>query len=448
MLLLAGPLRRGNKRWRILAGWAAVAAVILVVAPPAMADDPAPQHPWLFGDWGGLRTKLQDKGVDLQLGYTSELALNALGGTGTEITNTDQYTAGITLDLNKLVGLPGATFQTTFTQRTGRNLVDDANLGTLQLVQEVWGRGQTTRLTQFWFDQSFDQGLVDWKIGRMTFGEDFASFSCDFQNLTFCGADPGNLVGDYIFNWPISQWATRVKFSLGKTGYVQAGVYDANPRYLNLENEVAPVFFSGSTGALIPVEFAWLPSFDNGRLPGSYKIGGWYDTSTADDVVDDVNGDLIALTGQPAMQHRGRYGGYINFEQQVLSTSSVDPKRGLQVFLNAVIADDRTSTTDRQVAGGFVFTGPVDGRPEDAIGFAAGLTHVNDRVADSQEQQNSAGLGPVSVQDSEYVFELYYTIQVTQGLLFRPNIQYVIDPGGIDENPNALVFGLKTSANF
>jgi porin len=302
MLLLVGPGKRGDKRWHNLAGRAAMAAVILVVAPPAMADDPAPQHPWLFGDWGGLRTKLQDKGVDLQLGYTSEIALNALGGTGTEITNTDQYTAGITLDLNKLVGLPGATFQTTFTQRTGRNLVDDANLGTLQLVQEVWGRGQTTRLTQFWFDQSFDQGLVDWKIGRMTFGEDFASFSCDFQNLTFCGADPGNLVGDYIFNWPISQWATRVKFSLGKTGYVQAGVYDVNPRYLNLENEVAPVFFSGSTGALIPVEFAWLPSFDNGRLPGSYKIGGWYDTSTADDVVDDVNGDLIALTGQPAMQ--------------------------------------------------------------------------------------------------------------------------------------------------
>ena len=448
MSLIADPSKRGDRLRRNLAGWSVVVAVILLVAWPAMADEPPRQHPWLFGDWGGLRTKLQDKGVDLQLGYTSELALNALGGTGTEITNTDQYTAGITLDLNKLVGLPGATFQTTFTQRTGRNLVDDANLGTLQLLQEVWGRGQTTRLTQFWFDQSFDQGLVDWKIGRMTFGEDFASFSCDFQNLTFCGADPGNLVGDYIFNWPISQWATRVKFSLGSTGYVQAGFYDVNPRYLNLEDEVAPVFFSGSTGALIPVEFAWQPTFDNGRLPGSYKIGGWYDTSTADDVVDDVNGDLIALTGQPAMQHRGRYGGYINFEQQVLSTSSADPKRGLQVFLNAVIADDRTSTTDRQVAGGLVFTGPFDGRPEDSIGFAAGLTHVNDRVANSQEQQNSAGLGPVSVQDSEYVFELYYTIQVTQGLLFRPNIQYVIDPGGIDENPNVLVFGLKTSANF
>lgn len=354
----------------------------------------------------------------------------------------------MTLDLNKLFGWSGATFQTTLTQRTGRNLSDDANLGTLQQVQEVFGRGQTIRLTQFWLDQSFDQGLIDWKIGRMPFGDDFASFHCDFMNLTFCGADPGNLVGNYIFNWPISQWATRVKFSLGKEGYVQAGAYDVNPRYLNLENEVAPVFFSGSTGVLIPVEFAWLPSFDDGQLPGSYKIGFWYDTSTADDVVDDINGDLIALTGMPAQQDRGRYGAYINFEQQVLRTSAVDPKRGLDVFLNAVFADDRTSTTDRQFAAGLIFTGPFDGRPMDSIGFAGGVTYVNGRVADSQSQENAAGLGPVAVQDNEYAFELFYTLQVAPGLYFRPNIQYVIDPGGTDENPNVLILGLKTSANF
>jgi carbohydrate-selective porin OprB len=70
-------------------------------------------------------------------------------------------------------------------------LSDDARLGTLQQVQEVFGRGQTLRLTQFWYDQKFIDGAIDWKIGRITFGEDFAAFSCDFQNLTLCGAQPG-----------------------------------------------------------------------------------------------------------------------------------------------------------------------------------------------------------------------------------------------------------------
>jgi porin len=447
-----------DSKWRKTATCGTIAAGILLIAAaaayagdsaapaPALAD--AAPTPWLFGDWGGERTKLQNQGINFQLGYVSEVALNATGGTETEITNTDQWTAGVTLDLNKLFGLSGATFQTTFTQRSGRNLTDDANLGTLQQVQEVFGRGQTTRLTQFWFDQSFDKGLVDWKTGRMPFGDDFASFSCDFMNLTFCGADPGNLVGDYIFNWPISQWATRVKVSLGSTGYVQAGAYDVNPRYLDRDDALLPVFFSGSTGALIPVEFAWTPTFAHGSLPGSYKFGVWYDTSTADDVVDDINGNPIALTGLPPMQHHGRYGGYINFQQQVLRTSPVDPKQGLQVFLNAVFADDRTSTTDRQIAGGLVLTGPFDSRPQDAIGLAAGLTHVNGRVADSEQEQNDAGLGPVPVQGTEYAFELYYTFQVTEGLLLRPNIQYVVNPGGTDDNANALILGLKTSANF
>ena len=39
------------------------------------------------------------------------------------------------------------------------------------------------------------QEYVD-RMVRLTVGEDFASFSCDFQNLTFCGAQPGNLVLD------------------------------------------------------------------------------------------------------------------------------------------------------------------------------------------------------------------------------------------------------------
>ena len=97
------------------------------------------------------------------------------------------------------------------------------------LIQEVYGRGQTWHMTQFWLNQSFLDNRVQWKIGRLTVGEDFASFSCDFQNLTFCGAQPGNLVGSYWVNWPTSQWATRLKVSTSEQTYVQAGVYQVNP---------------------------------------------------------------------------------------------------------------------------------------------------------------------------------------------------------------------------
>jgi porin len=412
---------------------------------PAPAPVPAPV-PWLFGDWNGARTRLSDFGIDFQFGYTSEIAGNASGGQRRDVAYTDQWTFGTTFDLAKLGVIPGGTVQVTWTDRNGSNLSDDAGLGTLQQVQEVFGRGQTLRLTDFWYDQKFVNGMIDWKIGRIPFGEDFASFACDFQNLTFCGAQPGNLVGNYIYNWPVSYWATRLKFNLQGFGYFQFGVFDSNPNYLDVSQSALPVIYSGSTGLLIPAELAWLPKF--GGLQGSYKVGGWYDTSMAPNVVTDINGNPAVLSGLPPQQSRGRYGGYISFVQQVIGPSKASSAGALSLFLNATMADRRTATTDYQIAGGLTYTGPLPTRPQDDIGFGIGTTHVNSRIAWSEELQNLAGLGPLAVQGNEYTMELYYTYRPLAGLQIRPNIQYVIDPGGTSANPNALVFGLKTVASF
>ena len=76
-------------------------------------------------------------------------------------------------------------------------------------------------------------------------GGDFATFPCDFQNLTFCGSQPGNIAGGYIFNWPISQWGSRVKLNLQGFGHYQIGIYDQNQQYLGYENKLLPVWYSG-----------------------------------------------------------------------------------------------------------------------------------------------------------------------------------------------------------
>jgi porin len=417
--------------------------------PPARPADPPARaaEPWLLGDWGGLRTRLLDKGVDFQIVYVSELAYNAGGGIRTLVDYTDQVAVSARFDLERMFGLHDAVFQIAYTERAGRNLVDDAQLNTLQLVQEVYGRGQTTRLTQMWFDQIYFS-LVSLKWGRMTVGEDFALFPCEFQNLTFCGSQPGNIAGGYIFNWPISQWATRVKVKLDGFGYYQVGVYDQNEQYLGFTDKLLPVWYSGSTGVLVPVEIAWLPSFAGGKLEGSYKVGAWYSSSTANDAVLDINGNPVALTGLPPLKRQGRYGGYLTFQQQVTRTSSENPKSGLRLFLNAVFADTATSITDQQIAVGAWYTGPFSSRPNDAIAFAAGTTHVNNRVTDVATLENALGLGPVPVKNSEYVFELDYTFVPTPGFVLRPNVQYIYSPGGSSINKDVWVLGLKTIISF
>jgi porin len=95
-----------------------------------------------------------------------------------------------------------------------------------------------------------------------------------------------------------------------------------------------------------------------------------------------------------------------------------------------------------------VYAGPFDARPQDAIGLAVGRTHVNHRVAAAAELQNAAGLGPVPVQGAEYAVELYYSLHAIAGLILRPNLQYVHNPGGSRENRDAVVVGLKTVVAF
>src|SRR5258706_3884231 len=219
--------RRAQRRRSALA-----AAVLALGVASAQADDIS-SSPYLLGDWGGLRTRLADRGIAFDFAYGSQVAHNVSGGTERLTRYADQWMFGTTLNLNKLWGWKGGAFQATITDRNGRNLGADAKIGNNMLVQEVYGRGQTWHLTQFWLNQKLLDDRLQIKLGRLTVGEDFANFSCDFQNLTFCGSQPGNLVSGYWVNWPTSQWATRIKLQTSQQTYAQIGAYQVNPRYLD-----------------------------------------------------------------------------------------------------------------------------------------------------------------------------------------------------------------------
>lgn len=426
------------------------ALAIGIAAAPAVtrADGPQPYSDHITGDWGGLRIKLLNDGVDLDFNYTSESATNLQGGASRMGRYTDQLTFGTTLDLQKLVGVNNAIIQFTITDRNGNNLSTDAGLDSLQQVQEVFGRGQTWRLTQMWYDQNYFNDALDLKIGRLTEGEDFASFSCEFVNLTFCGAPPGNLVGNYWYNWPVSQWAARVKTNIAGFGYAQVGVYQVNPSYLNANGEINFGSPSGTTGALIPVEVGWMPTFGKQQLQGSYKFGGWYNTSREPDPAFNTDGGFISVDGGMPLQHNGAWGAYINFLQQLTKPSAADPNQGLSAFLNFTYADPQTSFLDGQLAMGVFYTGPFNSRPMDQVGLAIGGTHVTSRVANSEDAQNAAGLGPVGVQHTEYAAELYYNARLYNGVYLQPDFQYVLEPGGVSSNTNDIILALKAHLDF
>jgi porin len=402
----------------------------------------------LTGDWGGLRSQLVDQGIAFSLIYTSEVANNPRGGDTERTAYADEWAFGATFDLQRLMSLPGARVHITITDRDGHNLDQTAKLHSLMQVQEIYGRGQTWRLTELWYREGwFDDGLV-WKVGRLPVGENFGSFTCNFQNLTFCGSQPGSVRSDYWYNYPVSQWATRLDIAINQQLKLRVGVYQVNPAYIDdsfaAHNGLLPDNPSGTTGALIPVEMDWTPRVF--ALPGDYKVGIWYDTSNANDVYFDINHQPLVLTGAPALRRHGREGVYINLLQQ-LSGTLQGP--GAALFLNITQADHATSPSlDRQIAVGVQYTGLFEVRPSDVIGAALGTSHVNSRVAADERLLAQIPGNDIPVQTAEYVAELFYGWTPVPYLTLRPNLQCVLHPGGSHTYENEIVVGLKTTLKF
>ena len=387
---------------------------------------------WMLGDWNGQRTELQNKGYDFNFGYGGELATlldsKYASSHGTEYA--DQFVIGAHLDLEKIAGWADTEAQINITERNGRSLSQTSDAlngqstgvdnGHLSATQEVWGRGQTWRLTDFWIKKKFLDQKLDIKVGRFGEGEDFNSFDCDFQNLALCGSQVGNWVGDQWYNWPVSQWAARVKYNLNPEFYVQTGVYEYNPENLK-RSKGFNLSTDGSKGAIIPAEVVWTPKVGEQKLPGEYRAG--YYNITAD-------ADVVANTNEEKDHHQG---GWVVAKQQ-LTAHPEDTSRGLTGFINATVHDTKTNNVSDMQNIGLVYKGAFDARPKDEIAIGLARININDDLNDGRSE--------------EYDAEIYYGIHATNWLTIRPNVQYVRHVGAYKNGENAWVGGLKFQTAF
>ncbi|WP_111860316.1 carbohydrate porin [Acinetobacter sp. CFCC 10889] len=382
---------------------------------------------WMFGDWNGKRTQLQQQGYDFSLGYTGEMAtlLHAKHASSHGTEYADQFAIGAHLDLEKILGWQDTEAQITVTERNGRSLsqTSDALAGHLSSSQEVWGREQTWRLTDFWIKKKFLDQKLDIKVGRFGEGEDFNSFDCDFQNLALCGSQVGNWVGDQWYNWPVSQLAARVKYNLQPELYAQVGVYEYNPE--NLERGKGfNLSTDGSHGAIIPAEVVWTPKVGAQKLDGEYRAGYYYSTADAQEI------------NHPE-QTSHKQGMWIVAKQQITAHQD-DKNRGLTGFVNVTVHDSDTNTVGNMQNIGLVYKGALDARPKDEIAFGLARISINDDVNDHQQRP----------QNEEYDAEIYYGIHAADWLTIRPNVQYIRHVGAYKNGENAWVGGIKLQTAF
>lgn len=395
-----------------------------------------PQGQYLLGDWNGQRTELAQQGIKFEANLLTDTAYLADGGRneGADPLTSAQLWLGTQLDMEKLAGWNGVTVRAVMSARQGQSTsvrdLQDPSAPQLANVQGTFGRGnQDSRLSELSIEKNYKEQGLSIKAGRLGLGMDFNVMACDFASTAFCAAQMGKWQGNIWMNTPVAQWGARVKQQLNPELAVQVGVYEFNQDNGNgaKEGQGWSLDTDHADGVTIPAEVIWTPkSWVNG-LPGSYRIGGMY--NTADDVANQKD------IANPTDAKNRTFAGWLAVEQQLTSTGQ--GRQGLHSFANFTWHDRDTNKVDNSQQIGVKYIGLADSQPNDILGLAVNRVHINDRIKNLNFDASA-----------EYNIELNYSYNATKWLMLRPNLQYVINPGSSNNVDDALVLGLTTRIIF
>ena len=403
-------------------------------------------QPTMTGNWGGARSELESLGITPRAHFTSESAGNPSGGEEQTVRTTGQIDFGADFDLQQLLFIPNAKIQLTMTERFGRSLSADA-IGNQFAVQELYGAGQNFRLAELNYQQDFLEHTLAIEVGWSPVGDQFATIGafCNFQNGIICGHNNAMTDNSGAHNFPTAEWGARVKWQAIPAFYAMGGIYQVNPDEGDADKGW-DLSFHG-TGVFAPVELGWTTGDGPDQLPGIYKLGAYYNSSASPDLFTDVNGHPAGLTGEPLEEHKGREGGYIMTDQMVYRERP-DSVRGLSLGATVGLGDAATAKYRYFAMAGGHYQGTFAGRDNDLVAFMFAYAKTNPRLTEYQEDRDSIAPGSVGIQSYESIAEVDYGAQIAPWLLIRPNLQYVMNPGGTGKIPDAIVIGLTVKVTF
>ena len=418
----------------------AISLILLSLAPVAHAQPDVSDDYWsswlkqstMTGDWGGLRTDLEQDGFSFNMSYTGDVQRNTNGlyGIATDYAQSIYFLTNV--DLGQIDLDPGGIFHFALSERAGHDIGPE-KLGSLFQTTIFYGQGRVVRLSEISLEQSFFDTFLNVKVGFFPMsGNDykeyimlpaFADFITSAHHPAAIALDSSGV--DYS---PTGHWGGRIRFTPSDDLFVLAGVFQVNPDYFEPQNAFQ-VDFQGDTGVIFPVEVAYQPSLSS-DLPGVYKLGAYYDTSKAPD----------QLT--PAKLDQGREGYYLEM-QQMLYSEPANPADGLTIMGYYASNDLNTGPLKQNYHVGLSYRGVFPGRDLDSLSIGWFAADINPRAV---EREEIAGQPVQSA--TEGLLELNYAAQVGPWLSVTPAVQYVVNPGSIAAHPNAEVFMLQIQANF
>ncbi len=376
---------------------------------------------YLTGNWGGVRSILKNKGVDMELEYTSTYqGLSA--GTGDSAFNYGgKFDAFITLDSSKLQLWQGGSLRTHFEYRHGNdNAFKGGALWPTNSAQALpLGAPNKLVASSLYLTQQLSPN-ISLLLGKINVLDLLAKDNFfggwgnhRFMNVAFV-APPSGVLPPTIFGSIMNIKAKNINWTLM--------AFDPNDRTLDyLPNDL---FNEG-----INVSFSGAKSFKLSGRKSNFSAGLTYSTQTGADLND------ILLP--PELESGTKEGSY-SITAQFSHNLNQDEASPWGIFIKASIADGNPNPIDASIIGGIGGKAAFINRAQDNFGigyfYYAVSNELREAIQPSEDLNDDSGL------------EVFYNYQVSAWFNLTADIQY-IDPMK-SKNKNALVMGLRTNIKF
>ena len=369
------------------------------------------------GDWNGLRGKLEEHGVTLEVNYTNDSFLKMRGGLNnkTRLRPISLVDYGVTFDTEKLKLFPGGKIFILGQNIHGQGLTTN-QVGDIQTLSSI-DAPPLTQLGEYWYEQILLNNKIRVKLGKQDANSDFDALesSADFVGSSFTliptipmPTYPCQGLGGAAFIEPVS-W-----FNL------KAGFFDgaADNRGLGMKS-----FFDGNDGYVTLVEAGIKPVIK--KHPGNYILGYWHHS-----------GDFDEITNSPNVRtFNSNNGLYATFEQMLYKENkNEEDNQGLNIQGQFGWSPSDRSEIARYYGVGLSYKGLIPKRTEDVTGFGLALANLSSRTKRIDSKKD------------ETVLEFFHKIQLTPFFALQPDIQFIFNPGG--NNKDSFVIGIRSVLNF
>jgi porin len=280
----------------------------------------APNQSYLTGDWGGVRPDLERLGVIVTLNYTNDFLANVSGGIKSGAVGIGIFQPQIDLDLEKLLGWQGDRVHIHGLLTHGP-FFSAPDIGNILAVSNLEA-GPVARLYAVWYEHNAPEDRWSVRTGLMLADSQFvqSETASNFINngLSWPTVLAANLPASGPA-YPLPAPGIRVRVKPVENVALQAAVFSGDPSGGNGSNQPVSlpsgtvISFNGGAFLIAEASYQLDQGKDTSGLPGAYRIGAWYHTSShfADQRFDNTGISLASpqSTGIP-LEHTGDYGIY------------------------------------------------------------------------------------------------------------------------------------------